>query len=41
MNKPIESSADGGFVSKKLANNARHTPNNDVDLSNQFFNLMR
>jgi hypothetical protein len=39
MNQPIESSAHGGFVSK-LANNARHIPNNDVDLSNQFFSLM-
>ena len=40
MNRPIESSSDEGFVSK-LANNARHITNNDVDLSNQFFNLMR
>jgi hypothetical protein len=39
MNQPIESSADGGFVSK-LANNARHISNNDVDLSNQFYTLM-
>jgi hypothetical protein len=39
MNQPIESSAHGGFVSK-LANDARHIPNNDVDISNQFFSLM-
>jgi hypothetical protein len=40
MNRPIESSSDEGFVSK-LANNARHITNNDDDLSNQFFNLIR